>query len=262
MTTQRLHSAMAPIDVLTRLELESELHKGFDNAIRDRYRGLDSLRFSRTMSVANATTYNLFANPNESPCGPEQGDCLMLRRAIVKSNVFTDTARYILFRGSSPSDINNAFDGAHLLDGFSITPGVTQVVVPSPAIGTSPSTYVNTNLVPVVVTIAGGTVSAIAVNGQTITGVTSGSFDLQPGSYITVTYSVAPTTYTIVNALSSTSTVMGLNVNVGYYPSNKSLFLQPGEQIYALINNATIGNTYYLDGEGIRIPAEMKGKVL
>lgn len=259
MAEQRLHSSLGPIDVLTQLELENTLHRGLDTMIRERYRGVDIMRFPRILIQATSTTVNLGAvGNNEAPAGPSSGDFWVVRRVVIKSNVLTDTARYILFRGSSPSDIQNAYGPVNMLEGF--VPPVNQAAISSPAIGASPSTYVNTNSVPVNVTVSGGTVTTIAVNGQTITGVTSGTFTLQPGSYITVTYTVAPTTYTIVNALSSTG--LGLNVNVGFYPGTKSIGLEPGEQIYALVTGATVGNIYVLDGEGIRVPAEMKGKIL
>lgn len=41
MATQRLHAAMAPIDVLTRSELSEELHKAEEGRIREFYRGVD-----------------------------------------------------------------------------------------------------------------------------------------------------------------------------------------------------------------------------
>jgi hypothetical protein len=108
--------------------------------------------------------------------GPEQGDLWMVRRIIVKSFLLTDTAKYILFRGTTPSD-PNSYNGRWLLEGFAA---------------------------------AGG----------------------------------------------------GQSVGIGFYPGTKSIFLHPGEQIYAQITAATVGNQYMLEGEAIRVPAEMKGKIL
>lgn len=257
MTVQRLHSAFAPIDVLTRLDLEAMQHQWFEEAMRTKLRGLDAARFPRTFVTATAATFQLFANANEAPNGPEQGDVWMIRRIIVKSNVLSDTAKFTLYRGSAPSDIANAYGMTNLLEGFG--PGSTAVVVASPAIGASPFTYVNTNNVPVNVQVTGGTITSIAVNGTALSGVTSGTFTLQPDASITVTYTVAPTTFAITNT--QVSVPPGQNVNLGYYPPQKALLLQPGEQVYAQIQGATIGNQYELDGEGIRVPAEMKGKV-
>lgn len=175
MGEQRLHSALAPVDILTRLEHEAVMHKALNEAVRQRYWGIESQRFPRAMVTATATTVNLFSN--EAPTGPEQGDFWEVRRVVVKSNNFADTAKYLLFRGTSPSDIGNAYGPFNLVEGF-----------------------------------------AAAGAGQP--------------------------------------------VGVGYYPSSKSLALQPGEQLYALVVTATIGNVYMLDGEAIRVPAEMKGKIL
>lgn len=177
MTNQRLHSQLAPIDVLTREELEAELHKGFDALVRDRYRGLEIQRFPKVFVTAAATTVQLFAGNDATPVGPEQGDVWHVRRVIVKSNVLTDTAKWVLYRGSTPSDVSNAYTTQFVLEAFA----------------------------------SGGA---------------------------------------------------GLPVNQGYYFTTKTVFLQPGEQLYAQIFTATVGNQYYLDGEAVRVPAEMKGKIL
>jgi hypothetical protein len=254
MAEQRLHSQLAPIDLLTRLELEQSLHSELGNQVRDWVRGLDIARIPAVFAAGNGGTINLVSAGSDDPnIGPGEGDIWMLRRVNVVSSVFTDTARYILFRGSTPSDAQNAYTNRNLLEAFS--PGVTNTPV-SPGIGASPSTYINTNAYGVNATIAGGTVSNISVNGQN-TGSTSGTFFLAPGSYITVTYSVAPT-----QTITGANTNPGQLVGVGYYPSTKAIYLQPGEQIYAQIFGTTTGNTYTMNGEAIRCPAEMKGKLL
>lgn len=178
MTTQRLHSALAPIDVLTREELEQSLHKNMDAYIREHARGLDIMRIPYFPITATGATVQLFTTNDSTPWGPEQGDIWMLRRVIVKSNVLTDTAKYVLFRGSTPSDTANAYSTRFLLDA-----------------------------------IVGG-----ATPGQ--------------------------------------------NVNVGFYAGTKSIFLLSGEQVYSQISGATANNQYYLEGEAIRCPSEMKGKLL
>jgi hypothetical protein len=262
MTKQRLHSNLAEIDVLTRSELGQELNGSMDRAMRERYIGLELQRIPEVTVTATATTVNCFAGNDATPWGPEQGDVWMLRRVVVKSSSFTDNAQYILFRGSTPSDIANGYTPRQLLDGL-VKPvaGVTQPTPPAITVGASPFTFVNTQSYGVNVTVSGGTVSAIAVNGQT-TGATSGTFYLAPNSYITVTYSVAPT-MTEANATANIAAVpMGQNVNIGYYPGNKAVYLQPGEQVYALVQNATIGFQYTVSGEAIRCIAEMKGKIL
>jgi hypothetical protein len=176
MTQQRIHQQFAPIDVLTREELAHEMTTHMDAFLRERYRGLEIQRFPSITVTATAATQNIFTSNDMTPIGPEQGDLWMVRRVIVKGFLLTDTAKYILFRGSSPSDAGQ-YTGRQLLEGF-----------------------------------------AAAGAGQA--------------------------------------------VGIGYYPGTKSIFLQPGEQIYAQVLTATVGNQYLLEGEAIRVPAEMKGKIL
>jgi hypothetical protein len=56
--------------------------------------------------------------------------------------------------------------------------------------------------------------------------------------------------------------VLGQQVGIAYQCATKACFIQPGEQIYAQVYNSIAGNTYILSGEAIRVPAEMKGKLL
>lgn len=65
-----------------------------------------------------------------------------------------------------------------------------------PTIGASPATYSNTTGAPVMLYVAGGTVSAITLARQgaaLTTGATSGAFQLSQGDSVTITYTVAPT---------------------------------------------------------------------
>jgi hypothetical protein len=177
-TQQRLHSNLAPIDVLTREELGQELQHQVDEVFRTRYLGLELQRIPEVALTATGTGLFMFTSNDSTPWGPEQGDIWMLRRVIVKSSVLTDTAKYVVFRGSTPSDTANQYTARQLLEA--------------------------------------------GVGGAT----------------------------------------PGFNVNVGYYPGTKAVFLQPGEQVYAQVFSATAGNQYVLGGEAIRCPAEMKGKLL
>ncbi len=130
MTVQRLHSNLQPIDLLTREEIEEALHKSLGAAERERLRGLDIARLPIQPVTATGTTTNLSGqNPSgggsDLVFGPNEGDVWQLRRAIVKSSVFGDTARYQLFRGSTPSDAAFAYTFRFLLDGIvgGATPG-------------------------------------------------------------------------------------------------------------------------------------------
>jgi hypothetical protein len=65
-------------------------------------------------------------------------------------------------------------------------------LVTAPAVPASTVAQFNAAGVPVVVTVIGGTVTVIAVNG-TATGLTAGAVVVPAGGTITLTYSVAPT---------------------------------------------------------------------
>lgn len=69
--------------------------------------------------------------------------------------------------------------------------GTAPVSITPPSSG---SAYTNGTGQNIIVTVGGGTVSAIAINGVS-TGLTSGTFPLKPGDNITVTYSESPTMY-------------------------------------------------------------------
>lgn len=66
-------------------------------------------------------------------------------------------------------------------------PTVSQPAVPATGVA-----QYNNNAFPVVVTVSGGTVSGIAVNG-TATGLTTGAINVPTNGTITLTYTVAPT---------------------------------------------------------------------
>ncbi len=72
------------------------------------------------------------------------------------------------------------------------------------------ATY-NNNPSGVQLTISGGTVTAIAING-TVTGLTSGVFSVPANGTVTVTYTVAPTTFTTTP--NSVATPSGSTVDV------------------------------------------------
>ncbi len=54
----------------------------------------------------------------------------------------------------------------------------------------------------------------------------------------------------------------GQPVGVGYYPSTDATWLFGGEQVYAQLLGATVGNNYVLSGIAIEVAAEMVGKLI
>ena len=95
---------------------------------------------------------------------------------------------------ATDTQINRAAAGVVGLPGFKTAAGGTAPTTVSLTSGTAytPSTTQNT-----VITIGGGTVTAIAINGTT-TGLTSGTFYLKANDTITVTFSAAPTALQMV----------------------------------------------------------------
>lgn len=257
MTVQRLHAAMAPIDVLTRVELEEVTTSHMDRLIRDRYRGVDTARFPTIQGVSPGGTFNLSGGgASDGFVGPEQGDVWMMRRAIVSPSVFGDPAKYILFRGSTPSDPGQ-YTNRQLLDGIVYNGGIANAAIVQPAIPASTVAQQNTNSVPVQVVITGGTATSTSVNGIVVGG-GDGTYTVPAYGSISVTYSVAPTWVWTSLQLPS----FGQSVGIAYQVGNKAVLFQPGEQLYAQVFGSTAGVTYSLSGEAIRVPAEMKGKVL
>jgi hypothetical protein len=108
------------------------------------------------------------------------------------------------------------------------TPAVNAIALPASGVA-----GFNNNSTGVNVTVAGGTVSAIAVNGVT-TGATSGTFFVPAGGTITVTYTVAPTTFTTAG-IPVTAVPAGAFVRVGTFAQvtgNSGAQLQPGRYPY------------------------------
>lgn len=92
-----------------------------------------------------------------------------------------------------------ASGASHFVDVGAMRDSASAVVTGNPAMFTSNIALagsgvaaLNPNPVPVSVTVTGGTVTQIAINGVN-TGQTSGTFTVPVAGSITVTYSVAPT---------------------------------------------------------------------
>jgi len=62
MTVQRLHSALAPVDILTRLEMEEIQHKGLENFFHQEYLGVSYKEYND--NGAGATQFSLAVAPD------------------------------------------------------------------------------------------------------------------------------------------------------------------------------------------------------
>jgi len=101
--------------------------------------------------------------------------------AIISYQSTTTHFGYIRFIGSQPQ----GFSGTLL--GRSIGSNNTSI-----SVGASPFTYTNSYDFPIIVTVSGGAVTSIALDGVT-TGAVAGAFLLLPNHTLQVTYTTAPT---------------------------------------------------------------------
>lgn len=288
MAQQRLHAAMAPIDVLTRVELEEVMTHRFDAMLRDRFRGLDIARFPNISAPGTgslSTPVNLSGSGlSDGICGPEQGDIWLVRRANVISSTFPvgDGATYTLFRGSTPSDPGQ-YTAKQLIDGMAINAGSSVIASSTSSNTPTLNLPLGAALRSLSVTLNGtdanpGTITIVGGEGPSATI----HYYLAPGQVnFSQTYTPALDTYTMAGAeyeiqlsvtglatavayITATYTlpIIGQQVGLAYNPGTKSVWLLPGEQLYAQVSNTSTGATYTMNGEAIRIPAEMRGKLL
>jgi hypothetical protein len=257
-TAQRLHTQLAPIDVLTREELSAEMSTHMDAFVRDLYRGLEIQRFPPLIQTATATTVNLGQNTN--------GGTPASQSISVGASPFTFTnvnpvPELVTVTGGTVSQIT--------VNG--VNTGLTSGTFTLPSAGST-----------ITVTYTVAPTMSFIIESQAITGdppigpesgdlwmvrrVNVKSFTLADAAKYILFRGTTPsdlTQYTGKQLLEGfAASAGGQQVGVGFYPGTKSIFLQPNEQIYALITAATVGNQYLLEGEAIRVPAEMKGKIL
>jgi hypothetical protein len=130
--------------------------------------------------------------------GQSGGATLISSRSDRVRIVITNVGANPVFLSHS-DDVNNVNVSGEsawcLLPAGSPAPSVATPAVNQIPLGASGVATFNNNSAGVQQTITGGTVTAIAING-TSTGQTSGVFFVPAGGTVTVTYTVAPTTFT------------------------------------------------------------------
>lgn len=89
MTVQRLHSSLAPVDLLTRLEMEEITHKGMSDFVQQLYRGVDWIEWNG--DAGGATTFTI-------PFGPDSGYAWSLKLISV---VLAGTGNVSVFLGEN-----------------------------------------------------------------------------------------------------------------------------------------------------------------
>lgn len=172
----------------------------------------------------------------------------------VNANVTGGTVTAIAVNGVTTGSTSGNFyipAGGSITVTYSVAPTLTTTAIYGGV------TQTNSNGVPVYLSVSGGTVNSIWVNGGN-TGLTSGNFYLAPDATYSIGYTAAPTVST------SIANPSGRVVNTGYYPGNRTLFLQPGEILIPMVLGGTnsANAQYYFTGTAISVPAELIGKLI
>lgn len=158
-----------------------------------------------------------------------------------------------------------------------LAPSTTTPSPNTPAVPASGVAVQNTNLYPVNVTISGGTLTAVAVNGITV-GTGDGTYLVPSGAAISMTYSVAPTwawagiattntpilsvypstVNTVAPIAAIPATINGGNVEAVQTWSSNAAVLKDSAGITLYCATANI-NTWRIMVE--QVPTEMQGKL-
>jgi hypothetical protein len=130
--------------------------------------GIGRIKVSCPDLMGTATSYWIL------PCGPVTGDALPLTGSSVWVACEMNDPDHLVWLGST----------------VLVAPGTNNATVTTPAFPASGVSAINTMDFPVMayVTATGGTITAISVNGTTITGFRSGAFRLLSGWTINITY--------------------------------------------------------------------------
>lgn len=146
---------------------------------------LDDCELIGVQSYGSGGSTTVYANNCRwNPPASYPGDPALYMASSSTLTAYVRGGSYIGSAGMVGSGVNGKVEGVTNYNPVGV------ITAPSvPASGTAQS---NTFVVRVRIFVTGGTVSAIAING-TATGMTNGTFELDPGETITVTYSAVPT---------------------------------------------------------------------
>lgn len=249
MAEQRIHDRLGTFDTLNKEEMSSALWDHVQHSEMARLAGMKVIRFPPVTAISAGGTLSLYQPANGAQVGPDSGFIWEVQRVTVASANLLDQANYAIYFGSDPT-----FNPLHLIDnGLPAAAPFTTPAVPATTVAQqNPAPY------PVTVVVAGGTVSAVTVNGIAV-GAGDGSYVVPIGGTIAVTYSAAPTwTWTGLGVNPSG----GVSVNRAWYPSKHSAWLYGGEQVYTQVYATTANTQYTMTGIALEVPAEMQGKIM
>jgi hypothetical protein len=99
------------LDVITSQELKDAMGHAID-PVMNYLRGEKLMRIPVVYGVAPTAAFTLFAQPGQAQPGPESGYLWRIQKIMVASSLIADTAKYVLYFGSDPTQINQT----HLID--------------------------------------------------------------------------------------------------------------------------------------------------
>lgn len=228
MAEQRLHSALAPIDVLTRLEMETVLHKGMENFFHQEYLGVSYREFNDNAN--NVSQYAVDVSPDSGYAWSLKMVSAILSAAgslaaFLGDNTLTAPiggGATAVMGGLNVVNITFTSNVVVMSDQRAITllaSGNSQPVPSQPAVPASTVAVQNANTYPVNVTLTGFTATAVFVNGVQV-GTTNGTYLVPAGGTISVTYSVAGTWIWVnANGLSTTPTISAIKILAKQVPA-------------------------------------------
>lgn len=248
MGKQRIHSNLGEFETLTQEELHSTLWHHETRVEQVRLAGMKVIRFPPIYANGNGATLALNCFGPGANAGPDLGFIWEVQRVTVASSSLFDQADYGVYIGSDAT-----YGPQHLIDlgDTFVTPPVVTPAVPATTVAAQ-----NPNNFPVQVTVIGGIVTVVTVNGvQVLAG--DGVAYVPAYGTIVLTYSSAPTW-----SWANVGAIAGRNVNNAWFPSKHSAWVFGGEQVYTQVFNSIAANTYMMSGVALEVPAEMQGKIM
>lgn len=243
-----------PLDLLTKDELAAAMATNVDDVVRAELRGIKNIRITKA-SIGTTDGSGNLAEAVIADATPEQGYVWSIRR------------------------ISSGVGGTVYVNGTPTIP-INQITLAASGV----AAY-NNNSIGVNQTISGGTVSAIAING-TATGLTSGTFFVPAGGTVTVTYTVAPTTFTTAAAPVQQLNTSAIDIfwggpgsaslparnvasfnparpNVGKVDFSRGEWILNAGESVVISGTALPANTQVsLEIQALEVPAEMVGKIV
>lgn len=231
MAVQRLHSAMAPIDILTREELEQSQRKQLDAFWYEKYRGESFQEYNTTVSPAAATA---------TIPGPDSGYSWSVK--LVAAVLSTAGSLAVLLGdnvntapvGGGSSIVAASLNLVAVQFGSNAvvvqdqrvltlqSAGISQPVPSQPAVPATGVAQQNNNPYPVSVVISanGATITNVSVNGVTV-GTAAGTYSVPAFGSISIAYSVATPTWvwSNLNGLSTTANIGAVKIIYKQVPS-------------------------------------------